>query len=214
MPKSGRRKNSQYESAERSFRAWASVFFGVWNAIGQYDRTIIIELMREFERLGLAYQGEFNPELFTLNPSQDILDKTEQFRTTARLRYDLRGKTRYRHNPLLLLMQYSKALGYLKGLKSRRATRNLVSRKLSIKERFERAAKEEFFLSKRSFPLSQTLVEECSCRGVKEIALRVVAHDCGMKPATLKRELTRARRKYPAEARLWKDGAEVVVVES
>jgi hypothetical protein len=202
------RKAKLNVQAKRCYDQWYNLFFGVLSAINRSDPNLWNGVMRELERVGLAHEGQLSHELLTLDPSQEILDKTDEFRRTARIP-NLRGKTRRRSDILSLLVDYSHVVELLKGLPAQRTTRNPYHRKRALKDRLRDI---DLPLSlKKNIP--EELFTRCSVLPPKKIALRVVSHLHDMRPATLKRQLSRARKKYPDEAHLWKHGLKIVVVE-
>jgi hypothetical protein len=196
------------EQANRVYERWNYLFDGILIVIRKHDPGLMIGIMRECERVGLAYNGQFIPAVFTLVPSQEILDKTREFFRWARnvepraIVPDLRGKTRHRAHPLSLLSDYSAALGVLQDLPSKKV-RNVANRRRVIQERLRKA-----FPSRESIPDIKKFTEELSDEELSdkklrslppnEIALRFVAQMYHFKKtSTLESELSRARKQYP-----------------
>lgn len=132
---------------KRSHRRWRDLFYGVLDALEKRDSKLVVGLMEEFKRVGLADDSTFTPELFDLNPSDEILQRVKRFKETAKIP-SLKGKTRRRIDPGYTILTYNLVLGAIhdlprKGFASPRnleggSKKNFIQRYKDLKKRLRK----------------------------------------------------------------------------
>lgn len=207
----------QHSVLDRCNERWHNLFFGVWRALANYDRKLIWGLMEELKRVGLADKLTLKSELFELNPSDEIIERTKQFKETAKIP-SLRGKTRRKIQPAFALHVYGIVYGAIRDLprKGYSSPRNL-GRGLAgnIKKRYwdlkDRLAKVEDFLPIDPPQSLDGLLNRSSHLPNRQIAVNVTAHLFRIAPSSLKRILSQAGRQSPKIARMTRKGLRVRV---
>lgn len=194
-----RQKRPPRVALKRCHQKWRDLFFGVLKALEERDPKLVVGLMEEFKRVGLADEFTFKPDLFDLNPSDEILERVKRLRETIKIA-SLKGKTRRRIDPGYAILTYHLVLGAIhdlprKGFASPRnleggSKKNFMQRYKDLKERLPKIGIE-------GYRPPDGLIYKWSRLTNKQIAVNIAARLLGLETSTLKKLLSQARKKWP-----------------
>lgn len=200
---------------DRCHRRWKDLFQGILNAIDDYDPRLLFRLLLSLKLFGLTDNIPYALDggLLEPNPSDEILRKAAAFHKGAKLP-SLRGKKIpwENYDPYNALQDFSWVLFNLNTLpKQFNKFYNKNTKFVVIRNRLP------VMLGKMGYKVKTKIPEDYLEKLIylklpkREFAVRLVAfvHGYGRRHQTFRKQLTRAKKMYPIQAEMWKNGVRI-----
>jgi len=235
------KKDYPQDPLTRCQMRWANLFFGVWQCLLNKDPVLVRGLHAALKREGLylskAVEEGAPDYIFAMNPSDEILERSERFKERGIIPKLRRGKGKETTPSYNALEEYSYLVFLLKDLrkklkalpKKRDPSYKLTMKRMMLKERLERFRERykglySFYHKKEGDPWKdisdERLTELCKFdKGPKELALEILADLYeNITPEGVDKLLDKARKEllknFPKIKEIWeKDGLEFIESE-